>query len=220
MFLSSDAEVRVLWEKINLPVRPSWFSTLSSSIGYSSVYKYLARRATVACRHSQQVRRDDTAICWHPLSSSSSSSSRSIASLSASHTLETDSNRLPSPHAASARRDILQEMSRKCSRSMRKDRDPTALPRTLPTALLCQLQPWPWSISITLTFNPRRAMAVTGTLCAKVKVEGQLVQKIEWKQTDGPDRSHYHNAVAKHSITSASHHRPWLRLPSRCSSRL
>jgi len=186
MFLSSDAEVRVLWEKINLPVRPSWFSTLSSSIGYSSVYKYLARRATAACRHSQQVRRDDTAICWHPLSSSSSSS-RSITSLSASHTLQTDSNRLPSPHAASARRDILQEMSRKCSRSMRKDRDPTALPRTLPTALLCQLQPWPWSISITLIFNPRRAMAVTRTR-AKVKVKGQLVRKIEWKQTDGRTR--------------------------------
>ena len=51
-----------------------------------------------------------------------------------------------------------------------------------PTALAC---------SITLTFNPLRAMVITYTCTQKFKANGQLVPKIEWKQTDGRRRLHY-----------------------------
>jgi len=36
---------------------------------------------------------------------------------------------------------------------------------------------------MTLTFNARRAMVMIHTQ-AKIKVKGQFIQKIEWKQTD------------------------------------
>lgn len=46
---------------------------------------------------------------------------------------------------------------------------------------------------MTLTLNPRRLMVMIRTR-KKVEVRDQLVRKIEWKRTDGPDRSHYQPA--------------------------
>lgn len=53
--------------------------------------------------------------------------------------------------------------------------------------------PWPWQM--TLTFNPRWSMVLTH-IHAKIKVKGQSIQKLLWKQTeertDGLDRLHCH----------------------------
>ena len=41
-----------------------------------------------------------------------------------------------------------------------------------------------WSMALTLTFNPLQEMAMIYWHEKKIKVNGHLVQKTEWKQTD------------------------------------
>jgi len=48
--------------------------------------------------------------------------------------------------------------------------------------IIANSNPWRWLV--TLTFNPRQALISTHTM-QKINVNSHLVQKLEWKQTDG-----------------------------------
>ena len=89
-----------------------------------------------------------------------------------------------------------------------------------PTALLRYHAHKPWTLTfdlkpMTLTFNPRRVMALTHSVgfCVWVPYtkpqvyKGQSLQKIEWKQTDGrtdKDRLHYLSRLAQINSSSSS----------------